>query len=56
MYLNDPFFKEKVDWKIMEAQKRISKNPGLASAATTVKDLKSLSSKLNKTLEDHEFV
>ena len=49
MYNSDPFFKEKVDFKITETRKRISKNPSFNSSASLLKDVKNISFKLNKT-------
>lgn len=56
MYNSDPFFKEKVDFKISEARKRISANPNLASSVSALKNIKNISFKLNRAIEDQEFL
>jgi hypothetical protein len=56
MYNSDPFFKEKVNFKISEARKRISLNPSLASSASVLKNIKNITFKVNRTIEDKEFL
>lgn len=56
MYNSDPFFKEKVDNKIIDAHKRIAKNPSLGLGVPVLSDMSNISFKENKTLSDREFV